>query len=41
MPASRQTLAISLMVRVFPDPAGPTITSPRRAEVSTAKAAVA
>ena len=41
MPASRQIRAISAMVRVLPDPAGPAITSARRAEVSTAQAAAA
>ena len=40
-PAWRQMRAISATVRVFPDPAGPAITSARRVEVSTAYAAAA
>ena len=41
IPASCQMRAISATVRVLPDPAGPAITSARRAEVSTRYAALA
>ena len=41
IPACCQARAISIAVRVLPVPAGPTITSARRGEVSTYQAAAA